>query len=168
MTARRQERDGLDRRNVIIGLLAAGAAGGWGSRAARAATTERVVADRLTGLAIGGIDPVAYFTDGRAMPGRADFEASAEGAVWRFRNDGNRAVFIARPDIYGPQFGGYDPVDVARGVTVAGQPRIWLIAGQRLYLFARAESRAAFAADPAAVLDAARRRWPQLRETLAR
>lgn len=167
MTAPRQERDGLDRRNVTLGLLATGVAGGWGSRAACAATTERVVADRFTGLAIGGVDPVAYFTDGRMLAGRADFEVSAEGAVWRFRNAGNRAFFVARPDIYGPQFGGYDPVDVARGVPVAGRPQVWMIAGERLYLFARLESHDAFAADPVAVLDAARRRWPQLRETLA-
>lgn len=168
MTARRQERDGLSRRDIVIGLLAASAAGGWRSRAAHAATTERVVADRLTGLAIGGIDPVAYFTDGRMLPGRADVEVSAEGVVWRFRNSGNRAFFVARPDIYGPQFGGYDPVDVARGVPVAGRPQVWMISGERLYLFARSESRDAFAADPATVLDAARRRWPQLRETLVR
>ena len=135
---------------------------------AQAATTERVVVDRLTGLAIGGMDPVAYFTDKRPIPGRSDLEASVAGAVWRFRNDDNRAFFLAHPEIYGPQFGGYDPVDVARGVTVAGRPQFWMIAGQRLYLFARAESRDAFAADPAAVLQEARARWPELRDALAR
>ena len=58
-----------------------------------------------------------------------EFEASQAGAVWRFRNEGNRASFVAHPEIYGPQFGGYDPIDVARGVTVAGNPRFWLIVG---------------------------------------
>ncbi|MCO5130056.1 MAG: hypothetical protein M9932_05765 [Xanthobacteraceae bacterium] len=151
----------------MTGLLAAAAAGAAGARRGLAATTERVVADRLTGLAIGGIDPVAYFTDGRALPGLPRFEASAAGVIWRFRNEDNRAFFLAHPDIYGPQFGGYDPLDVARGVTVAGRAEVWLIAGQRLYLFAREESRDVFAADPAAVLRAARARWPGLRETLA-
>ena len=97
----------------------------------------------------------------------ADFEASEAGAVWRFRNEGNRASFVAHPDIYGPQFGGYDPIDLARGVTVAGNPRFWLISGQRLYLFGREQTRDAFAADPARVLREARtcagrswsRRW---------
>mgnify|MGYP001029731765 CR=1 FL=1 len=133
-----------------------------------AATTERVVADRLTGLAIGGVDPVAYFTEGRVVLGRADVESSAAGVVWRFQNDDNRVFFLAHPEIYGPQFGGYDPVDVARGVAYPGNPQFWLIAGQRLYLFGRVESRNAFAADPAAVLREANRRWPDLRETLAR
>ena len=136
--------------------------------AAHAATTERLVADRYTGLAIGGFDPVAYFTDAQPLVGQPGFEAAEAGAVWRFRNEGNRAFFLAHPEIYSPQFGGYDPTDLARGVTVAGNPRVWLLAGQRLYLFGREENRDAFAADPAHLLREANARWPQLRETLAR
>jgi hypothetical protein len=99
--------------------------------------------------------------------GRSGFELSEAGAIWRFRNEGNRAVFIADPDIYGPQFGGYDPVDVARGVVFAGNPRFWVISGQRLYLFGREKSRDAFTASPQRFLKEAARRWPELRETLA-
>ena len=116
----------------------------------QAATTERVIVNRYTGLAIEGYDPVAYFTDARPVLGLPEFEAAQAGAVWRFRNEGNRASFVAHPEIYGPQFGGYDPVDLARGVTFAGNPRFWLVSGQRLYLFGREENRDAFAADPAA------------------
>ena len=134
---------------------------------ALAATTERVVVNRYSGLAIEGFDPVAYFTDSVAVQGVPDFEAAESGAVWRFRNEGNRASFVAHPEIYGPQFGGYDPVDVARGVTYAGNPRFWLVTGERLYLFGREESRDAFAADPARFLKDANARWPGLEETLA-
>jgi hypothetical protein len=140
---------------------------GNGPIAAYAATTERVVVNRFSGLAIEGFDPVAYFVDGAPELGSEDFEASQDGAVWRFRNQGNRASFLAHPEIYGPQFGGYDPVDLARGVTVAGSPRFWLISGQRLYLFSREESRAAFAADNVRLLRSASQRWPKLLQTLA-
>jgi hypothetical protein len=136
--------------------------------AARASTTERVVVDRFTGLALGGFDPVAYFTDARAMAGRPGYEVSEAGAVWRFRNEGNRAFFVAHPEIYGPQFGGYDPTDVARGVTLSGDPRFWLIVGQKLFLFGGTESRDAFAADPTRILREATQRWPALQQTLAR
>lgn len=135
--------------------------------AALASTTERVIVNRFSGLAIEGFDPVAYFTDGAAEVGSEQFEASQAGAVWRFRNEGNRASFVAHPEIYGPQFGGYDPADLARGVTVAGNPRFWLVSGQRLYLFNREETRAAFAADPATVLRSAIQRWPAIEQTLA-
>jgi YHS domain-containing protein len=151
----------------LASLLPAGLGGPGSGSAARAATTERVVANRFSGLAIEGYDPVAYFVDGAPMIGMAEFEASEAGVVWRFRNEGNRASFVAHPDIYGPQFGGYDPVDLARGVTVAGSPLFWLVTGQRLYLFGREEHRDAFAADPARYLSQADLRWPALEDGLA-
>jgi hypothetical protein len=166
MTAQRQERNGRGPGLAFIALLAGFCAAGLGL-AAEAATTERLVADRHTGLAIGGFDPVAYFTDAQPLAGAPGFEVFEAGAIWRFRNEGNRAFFVSHPEIYGPQFGGYDPTDVARGVALAGNPRIWLVMGQRLYLFGRAESRDAFAADPARVLHEAKQRWPNLQETLA-
>lgn len=167
MTAQRQEKKAWHRAFAVIAVLAVAIGPSGPNVVARAATTERVVANRITGLAIGGFDPVAYFTDKAALPGEAEFEASEEGVIWRFRNAGNRAFFLARPDIYAPQFGGHDPVDVARGVVVAGNAKVWLIAGQRLYLFGREESRLAFAADPARYLREAQERWPELVQQLA-
>jgi YHS domain-containing protein len=134
---------------------------------ALAATTERVVVNRYSGLAIEGFDPVAYFTDSQATQGVADFEAAEAGAVWRFRNEGNRASFMAHPEIYAPQFGGYDPIDLARGVTYAGNPRLWVIAGPRLYLFGREEHRDAFTVDPSRFLKDAAARWPAIEQGLA-
>jgi hypothetical protein len=131
------------------------------------ATTEYVVVDRHTGLAIGGYDPVAYFTDRVATPGREPFEHRFAGAIWSFRNAGNRAAFAADPDIYMPRFGGYDPVGVARGVGVAGDPRLWLILGERLYLFYTAEARAAFEADAEPIIAAAEKNWPSVQLTLS-
>jgi hypothetical protein len=173
MTAQRQERNGLRSRTgfrrgiALIALLASLLAQLSATFAVRAATTERVVVNRYTGLAIEGFDPVAYFVEGRPMVGLKDFEASQAGAVWRFRNEGNRASFVAHPDIYGPQFGGYDPFDLARGVTFAGNPRFWLVAGQRLFLFGREENRDAFAADSQRLLREANSRWPELEQELA-
>lgn len=178
MTAQRQERNGswsgihfrpgIAFITGLASLLAVGLGEPAGSGVvARAATTERVVANRFSGLAIEGYDPVAYFVDRRPMIGLPEFEASEAGVAWRFRNEGNRASFIAHPDIYAPQFGGYDPVDLARGVTVAGNPRFWAISGERLYLFAREEHRDAFAADSERFLPHANSRWPVLEEDLA-
>jgi hypothetical protein len=167
MTAPRQEGNGVRPGIAFIALLAGVLLQAGLSSAVRASTTERVIVNRFSGLAIEGFDPVAYFTDGEAVLGYEQFEASGAGAVWRFRNEGNRASFVAHPEIYGPQFGGYDPVDLARGVTVAGNPRFWLVSGQRLYLFNREQSRAAFSADSARVLRDAVRRWPGIEQTLA-
>ena len=166
MTAQRQERYGL-RPGIALFALLAGFFGGL-DYTAWASTTERVVVNRYSGIAIEGFDPVTYFTESMALQGLPDFEASEAGAVWRFRNEGNRASFVAHPEIYGPQFGGYDPVDLGRGVTYAGNPRFWVVAGQRLYLFGREENRDAFAVEPERFLKDATARWPALERGLAR
>ena len=133
-----------------------------------AGTNERIVTDRYTGLAIGGFDPVAYFTDAEARTGLPDLELTEDGAVWRFSNDGNRVEFAKHPEIYGPQFGGYDPVDMARGVAIAGNGRFWLVVGQRLYLFGREDTRDSFAAASGKLLPEARKQWIRVQDTLAR
>jgi hypothetical protein len=125
-----------------------------------AATTERIVLDRRTGLAIHGFDPVAYFTNAAAVLGRADLELNYGGAVWRFRNAGNRAAFAGHPDIYMPQFGGYDPIVLAHAAATPGHPQLWAIAENRLYLFHTREAREAFAADPRGAMQAAQAEWP--------
>jgi YHS domain-containing protein len=166
MTAQRQERYGWRPGTAAFGLLAGFFVAFSLDFAAQAATTERVVVNRYSGLAIEGFDPVAYFVDGSAAQGTAEFEANLWGAVWRFRNEGNRASFLAHPEIYGPQFGGYDPADIARGVTIAGNPRFFAIVAQRLYLFSREANRDAFAANPDRFLYEVGKRWPALQEQL--
>src|SRR3984893_694119 len=168
MTAQRQERYAGRPGIAFFAVMASFFVTFGFDSAAYAATTERGVANRYSGLAIEGFDPVAYFTDSVAVQGLPEFEAAQAGVVWRFRNEGNRASFVAHPEIYGPQFGGYDPIDLARGVTYAGNPRFWLVTGQRLYLFAREEHRDAFAAVWEPLRVRATARWPALEEGLAR
>jgi hypothetical protein len=164
MTAQRQE--GNCRTSAIVALFA-GFLVAFHPACGRAATTERLVVNRFSGLAIEGFDPVAYFVEGHPVRGLADFELMQGGAVWRFHNEGDRASFADHPEIYGPQFGGYDPTEVARGVTQAGNPLFFVVADQRLYLFSREANRDAFAADPQAFLARANARWPELERGLA-
>jgi hypothetical protein len=135
--------------------------------AAEHAVAERVVIDRHTGLAIGGFDPVAYFVEAEPMLGKGDFEYAMAGTVWRFRNEGNRAAFVDKPEVYMPRFGGYDAVAVARDVGVPGDPRLWLIVEDRLYLFYSPEARTTFAGNFKTIVEAAERSWPAVQTTLS-
>jgi hypothetical protein len=163
MTAARQKR-----KQYRAWMLAAAALAMAGAApVAIAATTEMVVMDWHSGLAIDGYDPVAFFTEGKPLAGNADFELHYGGAVWRFRNIGNREAFAARPDIYMPQFGGYDPIGVAHGVAVPGNPNLWQISGQRLFLFYDLTRLQKFTADPDQALAEAERNWPALMNTLS-
>ncbi|WP_315828532.1 YHS domain-containing (seleno)protein [Bradyrhizobium sp. SZCCHNG3015] len=165
MTAQRQETSPSRPGFALIWLLA----GIWLAigAVAHAATTERIVVNRFTGVAIEGFDPVAYFVGHEPAQGSAEYEANLWGAVWRFQNEGNRASFLSHPEVYGPQYGGYDPVDVARGVTIAGNPRFFVIAADRLYLFSREDNRDAFAGNPEKYLYEANKRWAGLLEQLS-
>ena len=160
MTAERRSR----KRYVCLALLALGAVAL--APVLNAATTERVVVDRHTGLAIYGIDPVAYFTERKPTAGREAFELRHSGAIWRFENEGNRAAFAADPEVYMPRFGGYDPIGVSRGVATPGKPAVWAVNEQRLYLFYTADARATFLANPAEVIAGATARWSAVKSEL--
>lgn len=134
----------------------------------RPAYPKPLVVNTDTGLAISGFDPVAYFTDQKAFVGRPDLELTADGAVWRFRNEGNLTAFAAHPDIYRPSFGGYDPVAIAAGRSVPGHPLYWTITADRLYFFYNSDNREAFLADPGRIIEAANRAWPSVEHTIAR
>lgn len=150
-------------------LLAAGFAMTVRLPAADAAgPLERVVLDPASGLAISGFDPVAYFSHGKAVQGLPELELRLAGVVWRFANEGNRAAFAESPDVYGPQFGGYDPVAVGRDTSVAGHPLIWAINGDRLYLFYDEAARTEFLADPERIIERARQKWPSVAYMISR
>jgi hypothetical protein len=160
--ARRQRKRALARFGAALALVFAVFGGAYA-----AATTERIVVDPQTGLAISGFDPVAYFTEASAKAGEPDIEKRVVGVVWRFRNEGNRDAFVKDPDVYMPRFGGYDPVTLARGTAVPGHPSVWMIVSERLYLFYDDSSRAAFAADPGRAIATAERKWPELQYKLS-
>src|SRR5262249_48349937 len=69
------------------------------------------------GLAVHGHDVVAYFQDGRPMPGDARFAAVYNGATYRFASQANLDEFKAHPAKYEPAYGGY----CAYGVAVGGK-----------------------------------------------
>jgi YHS domain-containing protein len=139
-----------------------------GIQTPKASPADRLVVNPASGLAISGFDPVAYFTSNKAVVGRPDLELTQNGAVWRFSNEGNRAAFEQHPEVYTPQFGGYDPVAVEREASVPGHPQIWAVVGERLYFFYNEKARAAFLENPSRTVESATRKWPDVSRTIAR
>jgi YHS domain-containing protein len=71
------------------------------------ATTHSSVNQTEFGVAIGGYDPIAYFTEGRAVRGEEKYEFSWQGARWYFASSEHRDRFVAQPERYAPQYGGF-------------------------------------------------------------
>lgn len=87
--------------------------------------------------AIKGADPVAYFdlaAGEDAILGDPLISYEYMGASWRFRSVENRDKFIANPEKYAPQYGGYCAFAVSHNFTKPINPNKWHIIGDKLYL----------------------------------
>jgi enamine deaminase RidA (YjgF/YER057c/UK114 family) len=89
-------------------------------------------------LAISGYDPVAYFTDGKPIPGQSEFEYPWHNARWRFASLAHRDAFAGNPDRYAPQYDGYCSMGVMGSPFAAPHkdtvdPEAWAIVDGKLY-----------------------------------
>lgn len=87
-----------------------------------------------TDLALRGYDPVAYFTDGKPTEGMVEITAEHNGAIYRFASEEHKTAFLAAPDKYVPQYGGYCAFGLAQGYKFDGDPNVWRIVDDKLYL----------------------------------
>lgn len=153
-------------RRILTGLLAVWFLATAAAFSTKAATSERIVQDPMSGVALYGYDPVAYFIDRSARPGETEYEFRFAGLTWRFRSEANRAAFARTPETFVPVFGGYDPLAVGEGVPLEGNPAFFAIFDRKLFLFAREESLAKFLANPKNLFDAATNAWPAVQKKL--
>ena len=86
------------------------------------------------GWAIKGYYPVAYFTTGKPTPGVAQFTTTHKGVTYRFASAENRARFIATPEKFVPQYGGYCAYAIALNRIADIDPDEWAIVNDKLYL----------------------------------
>ena len=118
------------------------------------------------GWALGGMDAVAYRSEGRAVPGRGDVVTRWAGQDWHFVSEENRAAFEGNPREYAPGLRGLCPVELAEsGRAVPGDPHLFAIIGQRLYLLSSPSAREVFLADPRSILMRAKEAFVALGES---
>ncbi len=93
-----------------------------------------VYTEILKGVAVGGYDPVAYFTDKKPVKGNPAITHDHEGAKYYFASEANRDTFKAEPAKYAPQYGGYCAWAVSQGYTAHGDPTAWTVSNGKLFL----------------------------------
>lgn len=87
-------------------------------------------------LALEGYDPVAYFTQGKAVKGNAKWAVVHEGVRYQFSSEANKNLFKANPARYEPQYGGWCAYAMgATGEKVSIDPETFKITNGKLYLF---------------------------------
>jgi YHS domain-containing protein len=116
------------------------------------------------GAAIEGYDPVAYFTDSKAVPGDAKFRSSYGGAVYYFASAEHKQLFDTNPAKYAPQFGGYCAYAASIDTISPIDPNYWEIVDGRLLLQHNQRAWDAWHKDAAGNLVKADKNWPGLVE----
>ena len=119
------------------------------------------------GVAILGYDPVAYFTEGKAMKGSEEFSYDWLGTPWHFASRKHQELFQSAPVKYAPQFGGYCAGEIAaEGITVNIDPEAWKIIDGKLYLVYNKGYDEQFAAEARDLVPKADANWPKLEANL--
>ena len=113
-------------------------------------------------FAIQGYDPVAYFTDDKAVKGDPMFSAEHNGAVYHFASAEHRDMFKENPDKYAPQYGGYCAYGVAKGVKAGIEPDKFTVVDGKLYLNYNASVQNSWRKDIPGYLMKSEENWPQL------
>lgn len=114
----------------------------------------------LSNTAVDGYDAVAYFTEGKPVPGKKEFQVDYQGAVWQFSSRENLAAFKTDPRKYAPQYGGYCAWAVSQGYTAKGDPKFWSIQDGRLFLNYNADVQDKWLKDTNNLIGKADRNWP--------
>ncbi len=100
--------------------------------------------------ALNGYCPVELQEKEEWLAGRAEFQSTYRGQVFRFASAAAQRRFIAAPEKYAPAQSGNDPVfAIEENRVVPGSVQHSAVWQGRLYLFASSASLAAFRANPA-------------------
>ncbi len=110
--------------------------------------------------AVGGYDTVAYFTQGTPVKGDSDYQTEYKGAKWLFSSQENLDAFLADPEKYAPQYGGYCAWAVGHNITAKGDPQQWKIIDDKLYLNYDADIQSKWLQDPEKWIVEGDKNWP--------
>ncbi len=88
------------------------------------------------GVAIDGYDPVAYFTQNKAVKGSKDNAVAHEGIIYYFSTVADKEEFKKNPSKYEPQYGGWCSYAMgSKGEKVSIDPKTFKIIDGKLNLF---------------------------------
>ncbi|MBX7141495.1 MAG: YHS domain protein [Chitinophagales bacterium] len=113
--------------------------------------------------AIRGFDPVAYFTEGYPAEGLKQFHYRWNNSNWYFSSEKNLKLFIADPEKFAPQYGGWCAYGMAKGYKAKTEPDAWSIVGGKLYLNYSTGIRDEWNKKQSEYISAADKNWPTVR-----
>ncbi len=128
------------------------------------AAKDQVYTSLFSSNAAGGYDVTGYFTENKPVKGNKKYSTSYKGANWLFASQENLDLFLADPEKYAPQYGGYCAWAAAGGYTAKGDPKHWSLHDGKLYLNYDADIKRQWLGDMDNLIAQADRNWPALLE----
>lgn len=127
--------------------------------ALKAQTPEIFVKD---GYAIGGFDPVSYFTENKAVKGDTTISIIWKKAKWLFSTKKNAELFKANPEKFAPQYGGYCAYGCFRGYKAKTDADAFTIVDGKLYFNYNLKTKEAWLKDIKAYIKKADENWDNI------
>ena len=118
-------------------------------------------------VGVGGYDLVSYRTGEKPVRGNGNHVVVHEGVTYLFQNEANRKAFAKAPARYLPAYGGYCAYGVAVGKKFVGDPDVWAIVDDRLYLNLDTKIQGKWNEDVAGNIRKSEKQWPRIREVPA-
>jgi YHS domain-containing protein len=130
--------------------------------APRVRAEEASDVNQIDGIALHGFDPVAYFTQNKAVKGDAQLTAVYQGVTYEFVSKEDQAAFQANPQKYVPQYGGFCAFAVSKGAKADIDPHEFAINDDKLYVNNSGRAQKLFVEDIKGNIEKADHNWPDV------
>ena len=118
--------------------------------------------NEVNGVAIKGYDPVAYFTDGKPVQGKAEYNSHYKDGTFRFASAEHKKLFDSNPDKYAPQYGGFCAYGTATGHKADVDPAAFSVVDDKLYLNYNKSVQGKWKQDVPGYIVQANQQWPSV------
>jgi YHS domain-containing protein len=116
------------------------------------------------GVAIKGYDPVAYFTQNKAIVGNSAYTYYWSGSQWQFASQANLDSFKMAPEKFAPQYGGFCAYGCSENHKSPTDPEAFTIVNDKLYLNYNKQVKTLWLKDTTQRIKAADAYWPALNQ----
>ena len=116
-------------------------------------------------VALSGFDAVSFFADSKPENGMPTISAEHKGATYFFATEDNKKTFLANPDKYLPQFGGFCAFGVSVGLLLPIDVPTWQVRNGKLYIVLNSDIKKSFDEEFDANVAKASKNWPDLEKT---
>lgn len=115
-----------------------------------------------SGVGLAGFDPVSFFQRESPLNGSPMIRAEHAGATYLFATEESKATFLANPDRYAPQYGGFCAYGVSIDILLPVDITTAQVRNDKLYLNVNSDILDKFNADFESSVSRANTNWPGL------